>query len=98
MYLIQLENLTTMYGEEIQVKWPNEESKNVFQNIIQKNKYTLGDFLKMCMKQCRKYDTGMSWPDFCVLAAREFSILNKVNRPDIWKDRMFILSLLSSYV
>jgi hypothetical protein len=96
MYLIQLENLTTIYGEEIRVKWPNKTSIAVFKLL--NNKFTLGDFLKMCMKQCRKYDIGMSWPDFCVLAAHEFSILNKVNRPDIWKDRMFILSLLSSYV
>jgi len=98
MYLIQLENLTTIYDTEVPVKWPTEASANLFSILLQKKKVSLGDFLKVCMKESRKYDIGISWPDFCVLAAKEFSILNQVQRPDIWKDRMFILSLLSSFI
>lgn len=98
MYQIQLENLTTIYMEDLPVTWPTEASANLFSIILQKNKISLGDFLKMCMKQSRKYEIGITWPDFCVLAAKQYSIVKKVQRPDIWKDRMFILSLLSSFL
>jgi len=80
--------------------WPNDTCANLFQIILKKNKSTLGDFLKecICLSRKNKQKLSISWPDFCVLALRKYSISHNsdIQRPDVWRDRMFILSLISS--
>ena len=83
------------------VHWPNIESTDLFSELLIKKKPTLGSFLKVCIQKSRKNkNLGMSWPDFCVLAAKEYSILYgyDVQRPDVWRDRMFVLSLIASMI
>ena len=82
--------------------WPCVHSSELFDILLQSKKHTLGDFIKQSIKLGRKNKKNikMSWPDFCVAAAREYSIVYPydVQRPDVWRDQMFVLSLIASMV
>ena len=82
--------------------WRCTHSLDLFEILLQMKKSTLGDFIKASIKLSRKHKSKlkMSWPDFCVAAAREYSIVYPydIQRPDVWRDQMFVLSLIASFM
>jgi hypothetical protein len=83
------------------VAWPCDFSADLYRSMLRSKVWTLGDFVKRAIRigRANKKKMKMSWPDFCVNAAKRYSIINEydIQRPDVWRDQMFILSLVASW-